>query len=69
VTWEGPGPGRYRPGGFATRGDGGPPNYNSIPAGPLGSMLTYSKAYDQTFAPEERAVAGAGDSCYRSAGI
>jgi len=69
VMWDGPGPGRYQPGGFASRGDGGPPNYNSMPAGPLGSMLGYSKAYDQTFAPEERAVAGSGDSCYKSAGI
>jgi hypothetical protein len=69
VMWEGPGPGRYQPGGFAPRGEGGPPNYNSMPAGPLGQMVGYSKTYDRTFMPEEQAVAGAGDSCYSSAGI
>ena len=52
------------------RGDGGPPNYNSIPAGPLGKLLAYpySRANDQQFTQEEQAVAGAGDSCFKSAG-
>jgi hypothetical protein len=68
VMWQGPGPGQYQPGGFAQRSEGGP-NYNSMPAGPLGSVLAYSKGYDQTFAAEEMAVAGSGDSCYKSAGI
>jgi hypothetical protein len=68
VMWQGPGPGHYAPGGFAARSEGSP-NYNSMPSGPLGTMLGYSKVYDQTFAPEEKAVAGSGDSCYSSAGI
>jgi hypothetical protein len=71
VMWEGPGPGRYQPGGFGTRGDGGPPNYNSIPAGPLGKVFAYhyTHANDQQFTQEEQAVAGSGDSCFKSAGI
>jgi hypothetical protein len=67
--WQGPGPGQYRPGGFAPRADGSGPNYNSLPAGPLANVLAYSKAYDQQFTQEEQAVAGSGDSCYSSAGI
>ena len=71
VMWEGPGPGSYQPGGFAPRGESGPPNYNSLPAGPLGKLLAYhySRVNDQQFTQEEQAVAGAGDSCYSSAGI
>ena len=68
VMWQGPGPGQYRPGGFAPRADGGL-NYNSLPAGPLGSVLAYSRNYDQSFTSEEQAVAGSGDSCYKAAGI
>jgi hypothetical protein len=68
VMWEGPGPGRYEPLGFARRSDG-TENYNSMPSGPLGNVLAYSRNYDQTFTQEEQAVAGSGDSCDKSAGL
>ena len=66
VTWEGPAPGHYAPGGF-THQENGLPNYNTLPTPPSRSGVGYSASEDATFAAEERAVAGAGDSCAASA--
>jgi hypothetical protein len=69
VSWVGPGPGRYQPGGFGTRGDG-LPDFDTMPAGMLSTnqAYRYSSRRDALFTKEEREVAGLGDSCYASAG-
>ncbi len=67
VYWQGPPPGYYQPGGFPLR-DNGQPNYDDAPAAPAAFVHQYSKGFDQTFTREEQVVAGAGDSCYSSAG-
>jgi hypothetical protein len=66
VYWQGPPPGSYRPGGFPVR-DNGQPDYNAMPSYAGSPFHQYSKTFDQTFTSEQQAVAGAGDSCYRSA--
>lgn len=67
VSWRGPPPGTYSPGGFPSRGDG-QPDYNATPSHPANPFHQYSKTYDHTFTAEEQAIAGRGDSCYASAG-
>jgi hypothetical protein len=66
VYWEGPPPGHYQPGGFPSIN--GRIDYNALPAPPDGQFQSYTHQYDGAFTHEEQAVAGAGDSCYASAG-
>jgi hypothetical protein len=69
VEWEGPGPGHYEPGDFATR-SGGLPDHNTLPFGrALVSAYLFSPLLDKQFTAEEQAVAGSGDTCYKSAGF
>lgn len=67
VYWQGPPPGSYQPGGFPLR-DNGQPDFNSMPTYPFNPHAGYSPGYDRSFTGEEQAIAGAGDSCYKSAG-
>lgn len=67
VSWHGPPPGTYGPGGFPQR-DNGQPDYDALPTYAPNPFHQYSRSYDGTFTPEERAIAGAGDSCYKTAG-
>lgn len=67
VFWQGPPPGSYSPGGFPLRSNG-QPDYNALPTYASNPVLRYSAGYDRSFMHEEQDVAGAGDSCYKSAG-
>jgi len=67
VFWQGPPPGTYAADGFPTR-ENGQPDYDALPAPPNNPFHQYVRTADQAFTHEEQAVAGPGDSCYKSAG-
>ena len=67
VTWEGPGPGHYAPAGSRPRRTACRTTTRCRHA-PSSTGVGYSVERDAKFTAEERAVAGAGDSCSASAG-